>query len=128
MTIQYILSIIVAIVTHLIPDSVAEFNVQIIDVGSNDSTEIQLTRQAEGGWKVKGKELKESLIYQVDGTKVTTKSDDKTTTEDLAKYLTMGTMPFKMKHHAEGLDFFVEDPGNKQDSRVLKVRWKEAKQ
>lgn len=128
MTIQYILSIIVAIVTHLIPDSVAEFNVQIIEVGSKDLTEIQLTRQAEGGWKVKGKELKDSLIYQVDGTKVTTKSDDKTITEDLAKYLTIGTMLFKIKHHAEGLDFFVEDPTNKQDSRELKVRWKEAKQ
>ena len=125
---QAILAIIVAIVTYLMPAGVTEFNVQIIDVGSDDSSVIQFTRQADGGWKGKSKELKESLIYHVDGTKVTTKTNDKATTEDLAKHLTMGAMPFKMTHHAEGLDFFVEDPGNKQDSRELKVRWKEAKQ
>ena len=122
---QAMLAIIVAIVTHLIPAGVTEFNVQIND--GDQRVEIQLTRQADGGWKApSGKDLIESRTYYVDGTKVTTKVGDKTTTEDLAKRLTIGAMPFKVKHHAAGLDFLIEDP-NKRDSRDVKVRWEAEK-
>ncbi len=124
---QELLVIIVAIVTHLTPAGVTEFDLQIID--GDQRVEIQLTKQADGGWKApSGKDLVESWTFYVDGTKVTTKDGDKTTTADLAKHLTIGAMPFKMMHHVKGLDFLVEDPENKQDSRVVKARWKAAKQ
>ena len=120
------LAIIVVILTNLTPAGVTEFNLLIID--GDERVEIQLTRQADGGWKAQSGRLTEPLTFYVDGTKVTTKAGDKTTTEDLAKHLTIGAMPFKMTHHAEGLDFLIEDPEDKQDSRVVKVRWKAAKQ
>lgn len=126
----HMLAIIVVILTNLTPAGVTEFNLQIID--GDERVEIQLTRQADGGWKAQsGKELKESLAFYVDGTKVTTKAGDKATTEDLAKHLTIGAMPFKMKHHANGLDFLIE--AEKRNGRVVeekkevKVRWKAEK-
>ena len=122
----HMLSIIVVILSNLAPAGVTEFSLQISN--GDERVEIQLTRQADGGWKAQGgKELQDSLMFYVDGTKVTTKVGDKATTEDLAKHLTIGAMPFKMKHHAEGLDFIIEEPKNKQDSRVVNVRWKAEK-
>ena len=124
------LAIIVVILTNLAPAGGAEFNLQIID--GDERVEIQLTRQADGGWKAQSdKEFKESLTFYVDGTRVTTKAGDRTTTEDLAKHLTMGAMPFKMTHHADGLDFVIE--AEKRDGRVveekkeIKVRWEAEK-
>jgi hypothetical protein len=119
------LAIIVVILTNLAPAGVTEFNLRAIT--GNERVEIQLTRQADGGWKASGKELREPLAFYVDGTKVTTKAGDKATTEDVAKHLTIGATPFEIKHHSDGLDFLVG--AEKRDGRVVegkkefKVRW-----
>jgi len=120
------LALIVVILTNLTPAGVTEFNLKISD--GDERVEIQLTRQADGGWKAQAKELDESLAFYVDGTKVTTKRGDKMTTEDLAKHLTIGAMPFKMTHHADGLDFLIgaekRDGSVVEEKKEVNVRWK----
>jgi hypothetical protein len=118
---QQMLAIIVVILTNLAPAGVTEFNLQVID--GDKRVEIQLTRQADGEWKAQsGKQLNEPVTFDVDGTKVTTKAGNRTTTEDLAKHLTIGAMPFQMKHHSDGLDFLIG--AEERDGRVVEVRWK----
>lgn len=123
---QELLSIILAIVINLIPGKVTEFTVQITDIEGGESVKMQVTKQADGGWKAHGeKALKDPVTYYFDSTKVTVKNGDKNTTEDLAKHLTIGATPFRIQHCADGLNFLVNAEEN--DSRVVKVRWEAEK-
>ena len=118
---ESLLSIILAIVLNIIPAEVTEFSVQIAD--GDDTIVMQFEKQEGGGWKSQGgRGVKDPSTYYISGTKLTVKTSRKTSENDLAKHLTIGATPFKVRHRANGLDFLVTE--EEKDSRVVRVRWK----